>query len=127
MEVKESTSSIQVEALTSHQGEPQVDLEASTSGARQDEGNEEVQQDDPPRPPSPPPRANDNVNNNEEGHEEEQDDEEDVTPRPKQKLSRVRARVSSDHPIEQIFDDIQTGRITHSKTRLANFCEHYIY
>ena len=31
MEVKESTSSIQVEAPTSRQGEPQVDMEASTS------------------------------------------------------------------------------------------------
>ena len=55
VEVKESTSSIQVEAPTSHQGERQVDMEASTSGTRQDDGNEEVQQDDPPQPPSPPP------------------------------------------------------------------------
>ena len=47
MEVKESTSSVQVEASTSHQGEPQVDLEASTSGTHQDEGNEDVQQDEP--------------------------------------------------------------------------------
>ena len=31
-EVKESTSSIQVEVSTSQLGEPQVDLEASTSG-----------------------------------------------------------------------------------------------
>ena len=69
------------------------------------------------------PRKNNNANNNEERQEEEQDNEEDVPPRPKQKLSRVRARVSRDHPIEQIFDDIQTGRITRSKTRFANFCE----
>ena len=79
-EVKESTSSIQVEASTSHQGEPQVDLEASTSGTRQDEGNEEVQ-DEPHRPPSPPPQENNNANNNEEGQEEEEEDtEEDVPP-----------------------------------------------
>ena len=45
--VKESTSSVQVEASTSHQGEPQVHLEASTSGTRQDKGNEELQQDEP--------------------------------------------------------------------------------
>ena len=32
--------------------------------------------------------------------------------------------VSRDHPVEQIFDDIQTGRITRSKNRLANFCEY---
>ena len=63
--MKESTSSIQVEASTSHQGEPQVDLEASTSGTRQDEGNEEVQQDEPPGPPYPPPQENDNATNNE--------------------------------------------------------------
>jgi len=49
-EVKESTSSVQVEASTSHQGEPQVDMEASTNGARQDGGSEEVQEDEPHRP-----------------------------------------------------------------------------
>ena len=91
----------------------------------QDDENKDVQQDKPRRPPSPPPRENNNSNNNEERQEEEQDNEEDVPPRPKQKLSRVRTRVSRDHPVEQIFDDIQTGRITRSKTRLANFCEHY--
>jgi hypothetical protein len=42
VEVKESTSSVQVEASTSHQGEPQVDMEASTSGTRQDEGNKKI-------------------------------------------------------------------------------------
>ena len=31
------------------------------------------------------------------------------------------------HPIEQIYNDIQTGRITRSRTRLANFCEHYSF
>ena len=126
MEVKKSTSSIQVEASTSRQGEPRVDLEASTSGTRQDEENEDVHQDEPHQPPSPPPQENNNTNNK-EGQEEEQNDDEDVPPRPKQKLSRVRARVSRDHPVEQIFDDIQTGRITRSKTRLANFCEHYSF
>ncbi len=101
-------------------------IRASKSGTRQDEENEEVHQDERYRPPSPPPQENNNTNN-EEGQEEEQDDEEDVPPRPKQNLSRVRARVSRDHPVEQIFDDIQTGRITRSKTRLANFCEHYSF
>ena len=125
MEVKESTSFVQVEASTSRQGEPQVDLEASTSGTHQDDENEDVQQDEPRRPPSSPPRENNNANKNEERQEEEQDNEEDVPPRHKQKLSRVQARVSRDHPAEQIFDDIQTGRITRSKTRLANLCEHY--
>ena len=91
-------------------------MEASTSGTRQDEENEEVHQDEPHQPPSPPPQENNNTKN-EEGQEEEQDDEEDVPPRPKQKLSRVRARVSRDHPVKQIFNDIQTGRITRSKTR----------
>ena len=82
VEVKESTSSIQVEAPTSHQGERQVDMEASTSGTRQDDGNEEVQQDDPPQPPSPPPqRNNDNIN-----EEEEDDDDEEASPQPKKKL-----------------------------------------
>ena len=119
-EVKESTSSVQVDASTSRQGEPQVDLEASTSGTRQDEWNEEVHQDEPHQPPSPPSQENNNTNN-EEGQEEEEDDEEDVPPRPKQKLSRVRARVSRDHPVNQTFDDIQTGRITHSKTRWLTF------
>ena len=76
--MKESTSSVQVEALMSHQGEKQVDLEASTSGTRQDEGNEEVQQEDPPQPPSPPPQVkNDAINN------EEEDEDEDVRPQPK--------------------------------------------
>ena len=85
MEVKESTSSVQVEASTSRQGEPRVDTEASTSGTHQDEENEEVHQDEHQQPPSPPRQENDNVNN-EEGQEEEQD-EEDVQPRPKQKHS----------------------------------------
>ena len=79
------------------------------------------------RPPCPPPRENDKANNNEERQEEEQDNEEYVPPRPTQKLSQVRAGASRDHPAEQIFDDIQTGRITRSKTRLANFCEHYSF
>ena len=126
MEVKESTSSVQVEASTSRQGEPRVDSEASTNGTHQDEENEEVHQDEPHQPPSPPPQEKNNTNN-EEGQEEEQDDEEDVPPWPKQKLSWVRARVSRDHPVEQIFEDIQTGKITSSKTRLANFCEHYSF
>ena len=86
MEVKESTSSIQVEASTSRQGEPRVDTEASTSGTHQDEENKEVHQERQ-QPPSPPRQENDNANN-EEGQEEEQD-EEDVQPRPNQKLSRV--------------------------------------
>ena len=81
--MKESTSSIQVEASTSCQGEPRVDLKASTSGTRQDNENEDVQQDEPRRPPSPPPRENNHANNNEERQEEEeQDNEEDVPPRP---------------------------------------------
>jgi hypothetical protein len=122
MEVKESTSSIQVEAPTSYQGEQQVDMEASTSGTRQDEGNEEVRQDDPPQPPSPPPQANnDNIN------EEEEDDDEEASPQPNQKLPRVRARIDKNHPVEQILGDIQSGRITRSKSRLANFCEHYSF
>ena len=95
-EVKERTSSIQEEGSTSHQGEPQIDLEASTSGTHQDGGNEEVQQDKPHRPPSPSAQENDNANN-EEGQEEEHD-EEDVQRRPKQKLSRVQARIAKDHP-----------------------------
>ena len=72
-------------------------------------------------------QENNNANDNEERQEEEQGNEEDVPPRPKQKLSRVRARVSRDHPVEQIFDDIQTGRIARSKTRLAKFCEYYSF
>ena len=71
--VKESTSSFQVEASTSQQGEPRVDMEASTSGTRQDEETEEVHQDEPHQPPSPPRQENDNVNN-EEGQEEGQDE-----------------------------------------------------
>ena len=43
-EVKESTSSLQVEASTSRQGEPRVVLEESTIGTRQDDENEDVQQ-----------------------------------------------------------------------------------
>ena len=31
------------------------------------------------------------------------------------------------HPVQQIFNDIQTGRITRSKTCLANFCENYSF
>ena len=116
-----------MEASTSCQGDPQVDLEACTSGTHQDDENEDVQQDEPHRPPSPPPQENNNTKDNEEIQEEEQDDEEDVPTRPKQKLSRVRARVSRDHPVEQISDDIQTGRITRSKTHLANFFEHYSF
>ena len=113
-----------MEASTSRQGEPRVDTEAFTSGTHQDEENEEVHQDEHQQPPSPPRQENDNVNN-EEGQEEEKDDEEDVPPRPKQKLSRVRARFTRDHRVKQIFDDIQTGRITRSETSLANFSEHY--
>ena len=86
-----------------------------------------MQQDEPHRPPSPPPQENENANNNDEGQEEEEDNEEDVPPQPKQKLSRVRERVTRDHPVEQIFDDIQIGRITCSKTHLANFFEHYSF
>ena len=44
-EVKESTSSVTVEASTSRQGEPRVDTEASTSGTHQDGENEEVHQE----------------------------------------------------------------------------------
>ena len=82
-------------------------MEGSTSWTRQDEENEEVHQDENQQPPSPPRQENDNANN-EDGQEEEQD-EEDVQPRPKQKLSRVRARISKDHLVEQIYNDIQTG------------------
>ena len=81
-----------------------------------------MHQDECQQPPSAPRQENDNANN-EEGQEEEQD-EEDVQQRPKQKLSRVRARIAKDHPVEKIYNDIQTGRITDSKSRLAYFCEH---
>ena len=73
-EVKESTSSVQVEVSTSQQGEPRVDTEASTSGTHQDKENEEVHQDEPHQPPSPPPQENNNTNN-QEGQVEEQYDE----------------------------------------------------
>ena len=66
MEVKESTSSTQVEAPTSRQGEPQNDMEASTSSTRHDEEEEEVHHDDPPQPYSPPPQGDDTLNDNEE-------------------------------------------------------------
>ena len=79
--IKESTSSVQVEASTSRQGEPRVDMEASMSGTHQDEEDEEV--DEHQQPPSPPRPENDDVNNK-EGQEEEQD-EEDVPPRAKPK------------------------------------------
>ena len=84
MEVKESTSSVQVEASTSRLGEPRVDTEASTSGTHQDEENEEVHQDEHQQPPSPPRQENDNVNH-EEVQEEEQDGEY-VPPTSKQQL-----------------------------------------
>ena len=58
-----------------------------------------MHQDERQQPPSPPQQENDDVNN-EEGQEEEQD-EEDVQQRPKQNLSRVRARIAKDHPVEQ--------------------------
>src|SRR6266566_4257359 len=64
MEVKESTSSTQVQAPTSRQGEPQHDMEASTSGTRQDDEEEEIHHEDPAQPPSPPPQGNDTFNNN---------------------------------------------------------------
>ena len=83
MEVKESTSSTYVEPPTSQIGEPQGNMEASTSGTHQDE---EVQQEDLPQPPSPPPQ--DNSNNNEE-EEEEDEDEEEAQPQPTQRLPRV--------------------------------------
>ena len=86
-----------MEDSTSRQGERRVDTEASTSGTHQDEENEEVHQDERQQPPSPPQQENDNANN-EEGQEEEQD----VQQRPKQNLSRVRARIAKDHPMEQI-------------------------
>ena len=57
-EVKESTSSVQVEASTSRQGEPRVDTEASTSGTHQDEENDEVCQDEHQQPPSPTQQEN---------------------------------------------------------------------
>ena len=82
MGVKESTSSTQVEASTSCQGEPQNDMEASTSGTRHDEEEEEVHHDDPPQPPSPPPQGDDTFNN-------EEDDDEEAPPSNKKKLSRV--------------------------------------
>src|SRR3989337_2335581 len=97
-------------------------MEASTSGTRQDYGNEEVQQDDPPQPPSPPPQANNNNIN-----EEEEEDDEEASPQPKQKLPQVRARIDKNHPVEQILGDIQSGRITRSKSCLDNFCEHYSF
>ena len=73
-EVKESTSSVQVEASTSRQGEPRIDTEASTSGTHQDEEDKEMHQDEHQQPLSPPRQENDDVNN-EEGQEEEQDEE----------------------------------------------------
>ena len=94
MGVKDTTSSTQVEAPTSRQGEPQHDMEASTSGTQQDEEEEEVHHDDPPQPPSPPPQGNDTFNNN-----EEEEDDEEAPPSNKQKLPRVRARVDKNHPL----------------------------
>jgi len=83
-----------------------------------------VHHEDPPQSPSPPPQGNDTFNNNED---EGDDEEEEAPPSNKPKLPRVRAQVTKNHPLNQIFDDIQTGRITRSKTRLANFCEHYSF
>jgi hypothetical protein len=92
-------------------------MEASTSGKHQDE---EVQQEDPQQPPSPPPH-----NNQEE--EDDGEDEEEAPQQPSQKLSRVRARVKKNHPVELIMDNTNSGRITRYKSRLANFCEHYSF
>lgn len=35
--------------------------------------------------------------------------------------------MTKNHPVDQILTDINEGRITHSKTHLANLCEHYSF
>ena len=48
-------------------------------------------------------------------------------PDPNKSSHELEKESQRDHPVEQIFDDIQTGRIIRSKTRLDNFCEHYSF
>jgi hypothetical protein len=39
--------------------------------------------------------------------------------------TQVRATIQRNHPVDQILGDISKGVTTHS--RLANFCEHYLF
>ena len=41
--------------------------------------------------------------------------------------SPLRGKSTQAQDVAQIYNDIQTGRITRSKTCLANFCEHYSF
>jgi hypothetical protein len=44
---------------------------------------------------------------------------------PQAPLTQVRASIQRHHPVDQILGDISKGVTTRS--RLANFCEHYLF
>jgi hypothetical protein len=56
------------------------------------------------------------------GAHEEHDKEEYVIQVP---LTQVRSMIQTNHPVDQILGDISKGVTTRS--RLANFCEHYSF
>jgi hypothetical protein len=56
------------------------------------------------------------------GAHEEHDKEEYVIQVP---LTQVRSTIQTNHPVDQILGDISKGVTTRS--RLANFCEHYSF
>jgi hypothetical protein len=55
-------------------------------------------------------------------HEQEDKEEEEVPHAPP---AQVRATIQRDHMVDQILGDIIKGVTTRS--RIANFCEHYIF
>jgi hypothetical protein len=56
------------------------------------------------------------------GAQDVQDEEEEV---PQAPPTQVRATIQRNHPVDQILGDISKGVTTRS--RLANFCEHYSF
>jgi hypothetical protein len=74
-----------------------------------------------------PPTQDDGQIHQEEAHDqggaqEEQDIEEEA---PRDPPTQVRATIQRNHPVDQILGDISKGVTTRS--RLANFCEHYSF
>lgn len=105
--MKEYTSSIQVEPSTSQQGETRANGEAPPI-----DENEEVDQHD------------------DQQHSQDDKiygDDEDESQPTREQFPILEAQAKKDHPTNQILKEIKQGRITRSKLKMANFCEHYSF
>jgi hypothetical protein len=97
------------------QDQPSSSTQASPPTQNEDEAQVDEGEDQANKPPQD--------DDNDQGGDANDQDKEDEEPKPPH--PRVHQAIQRDHPVDTILGDIHKGVTTRS--RVANFCEHYSF